>query len=205
MWQRVIGKALKKKKFDERRCNIRRAPWSNNALFNTVSHFLWSFELRGIKGRVAWGKDLPHPLWNTTCSDLSPLNHTCFVWQYTRWYAFYYAHMPISSFAQAEKWHTALSDTFPADTFQWAASRRSSSCSASPSSPPSLSLFSWSLCGSSALMIHVLILLCQGPKAASITQCPCLLLVLPALTLNERKLLLSSSTPDTIWAFQYRL
>lgn len=62
---------------------------------------------------------------------------------------------------------------------------------------------SWSLCISTVLMIHVLIPLCQGPRAASITLCPCLLLALAALTLHplslikkrkKKKLLLSSAT-----------
>lgn len=46
------------------------------------------------------------------------------------------------------------------------------------------SLFpSWSLCVRTLLMIHVLIPLCQGPRAASITPRPCLLLASRALTL----------------------
>ncbi len=45
-------------------------------------------------------------------------------------------------------------------------------------------LLCWSLCVSTVLMIHVLIPLCQGPSAASITLCPCLLLALPALILH---------------------
>ena len=46
------------------------------------------------------------------------------------------------------------------------------------------SLFpSWSLCVRTLLMIHVLIPLCQGPRVASITLRPCLLLALRALTL----------------------
>lgn len=38
-------------------------------------------------------------------------------------------------------------------------------------------------------MIHVLIPLCQGPRAASITLCPCLLLALAALTLHPLSLI----------------
>lgn len=56
-------------------------------------------------------------------------------------------------------------------------------------------------------MIHVLILLCQGPRAASITLCPCLLLALSALTehsfrpikKNKKNFLLLSATLTLSW------
>lgn len=49
-------------------------------------------------------------------------------------------------------------------------------------------------------MIHVLIPLYQGSRAASITLCPCILLALPALTLTQpiKRLLLSPATQTQV-------
>lgn len=79
-------------------------------------------------------------------------------------------------------------------------------------SPPFLhqSLYlSWSLCVSTVLMIHVLIPLCQGARAASITLCPCFLLASPALTLHphlhQKKELFVVSNPNAFSIFKSTL
>lgn len=66
------------------------------------------------------------------------------------------------------------------------------------------------LCVSTVLMIHVLILLCQGPRAASITPSPCLLLAFPALTPpplqphQKKKPFVIVSNSDTVSVFKSR-
>lgn len=153
------------------------------AFLNTVSHFLWSFELQCIKNGVRWRYSArvfsilceillarSYRRWITrvlgadTCTDVHFIMHT---WQFD------HTHKQKSG----ALCHSA----------QWPFSNKylflQLSVVAPLPVPPFLhllhhSLFlSWSLCVNTVLMIHVLILLCQGPKAASITQCLSLLLV----------------------------
>lgn len=117
------------------------------AFLNTVSHFLWSFELQCIKNGVRWRYGAR--VFSILCEILLARSYRrwitimCPGCRHMHWCSFYHAHMTIWSYTQAEKWCTLSQCSmtlFQQIPFSSAVSRCSSSRSSFPSSSPSLAL-----------------------------------------------------------------